>query len=151
MVRAEEVKSRKPGNPRAEAVQAKRTGKEKGAASRPRRRESEAVSIGRSPCPAVCFPMGAGLTAQLPGDQGPREGSRTAEHQGKRGPAERRAGGLSTDPAMRERRAQDPRVRLGMGRRYPEGQRLQNREDPHDPRLARPGQTAQSLHKTELA
>lgn len=48
--------------------------------------ESEAVSIGRSPCPAVCFPMGVGLTVTASqGTRGPREGSRTAEHQGKRG------------------------------------------------------------------
>lgn len=36
-------------------------------------------------------------------------------------------------------------MRLGMGRRYPERQRLQNREDPHARRLARPEQTDGSV------
>lgn len=63
--------------------------------------------------------MGAGLTAQLPGDQGPREGSRTAEHQGKRGPAERRAGGLSTDPAMKGAPGAGPQDAAGDGEAVP--------------------------------
>ena len=36
-------------------------------------------------------------------------------------------------------------MRLGRGRRYPEEQGLQNREDPHAPWPAQPEQTAQSL------
>lgn len=42
-------------------------------------------------------------------------------------------------------------MQVGVGRRYPEEQELQSREDPHAPWLAQPEQTAQSLCKTELA